>query len=284
MKSSSNLAAWLNKLENLHPKAMELGLDRIQAVAERLSLIKPWPYVITVAGTNGKGSCVALLEALFKRAGKRVGTYTSPHLIRYNERIKIDGLAVSDAALCQAFAGIDEARGTTSLTYFEYGTLAALWLFKQQDLDVIVLEVGLGGRLDAVNCIDADLAIISGVDFDHMDYLGTTREAIGYEKAGIIRSYKPLVYGDEPIPNSVLKLAEHLQAPVYRYGKDYAYKVHTNHWEWRSEQCSLSNMALPILAVPNVATILMAHELLPAKLQLSHADLSRCLIQVYDIA
>ena len=171
-----SLAEWLAWMEAHHPRQIELGLARIAAVADRLGLRHPRPPVITVGGTNGKGSCVAFLEAILLAQGYRVGAYTSPHLLRYNERVRIDGHAVDDAALCAAFSAIHAALGDTSLTYFEFGTLAALWLFQREPLDVLVLEVGLGGRLDAVNLIDADAAVLSTIDLDHQDWLGDDRE------------------------------------------------------------------------------------------------------------
>ncbi len=280
MKHTDDLAHWLAKLESLRPKPIEFGLKRIRAVAERLALLKPWPYVITVAGTNGKGSCVALLEAIFRHAGKQVASYTSPHLVCFNERIKLNGMAIGDNQLCQAFAVIEQARGTSELSYFEFTTLAALWWFKQHALDVLLLEVGLGGRLDAVNCIDTDLAIISGVDFDHMDFLGHTREAIAYEKAGIIRPGKPLVYGDQPVPSSVLQQAERLNVPVYACGRDYHYQVQPTHWSWQGAHQTFNNIALPKLALQNVATILKAHELLPDSLQLAPDILLSCITEL----
>lgn len=218
------LAAWLSWLETLHPRTIELGLTRIQTVFASLEPIKPAPYVITVAGTNGKGSCVALLEAIVLAGGHKVGCYTSPHLLKFNERIKINGQAVTDSVLCEAFAYIDGKRAGISLTYFEFVTLAALYLFHRQTLEVVILEVGMGGRLDAVNIIDPDLAIISGIDFDHMDYLGTTLDAIGFEKAGIMRAGKPAIYGGETIPNSILQHAEQLNVSLFYRGRDYDYQ------------------------------------------------------------
>src|SRR5690606_27094701 len=178
---------WLARLEKNHPVEIDLGLERIAEVARRLALPKPAGKVVTVAGTNGKGSCVRTLEQLLLAAGLRVGAYSSPHLIRYNERIRIQGVEVDDAALCRAFALIDSARGEVSLTYFEVGTLAALLLMAEADLDVAAREVGLGGRFDAVNLVAADIAVLAAIDIDHSHWLGTTREQIALEKAGIAR-------------------------------------------------------------------------------------------------
>ena len=187
----STLEAWLQWQETLHPSVIDLGLSRIRQVAITLfgeDFQKQQPLTITVAGTNGKGSCVTALSALLHRLGKRVGSFTSPHLLRYNERIRIDGAEVSDADLCDAFSAIDTARSEISLTYFEFNALAAFWLFKKYRVDVQVLEVGLGGRLDAVNLLDADVAVITNIALDHVDWLGDTREKIGAEKAGVWRS------------------------------------------------------------------------------------------------
>ncbi|MDF2867346.1 MAG: folC [Gammaproteobacteria bacterium] len=271
------LAAWLNWLETLHPRVIELGLTRIQAVFERLELTKPAPYVITVAGTNGKGSCVALLEAVLLAGGHRVGCYTSPHLLTFNERIKINNQPVTDSLLCEAFAYIDLKRAEISLTYFEFITLAALYLFQQHALEVVILEVGMGGRLDAVNIIDTDLAIISGIDFDHMDYLGNTREAIGFEKAGIMRVGKPAIYGGDDIPKSILSYAEQLGIPLYYKGRDYCYEINSTTWQWQAGAQQLTDLPLPKLPTPNAATVLQAHQLLPARLQVSQNLIKNCL-------
>lgn len=273
----SNLSEWLSWLENLPPKAINLGLERVKTVLQQAGLTKPAPYVITVAGTNGKGSCVALLEAILLAGGHKVGCYTSPHLLRYNERIKINGQPVSDLTLCEAFASIDAICKDISLTYFEFGTLAAFYLFKQQALDVVVLEVGLGGRLDAVNSIDNDLAMISGVDFDHMNYLGNTREAIGFEKAGIMRHEKPIVYGGIDIPASIIHQAQQVGSPLYFLGRDYYYQVTDASWQWQSSRNCYTHLPLPQLAVQNVATVLQTHELLPSKFQVNLAMLKLCI-------
>src|SRR6185312_5030138 len=181
-----SLEGWLAYLETLHPQAIALGLDRVRAVHARLDAAIACP-VVTIAGTNGKGSTAAMLASMLRAAGFRTGLYTSPHILRYNERVVVDGVAADDAALCEAFAAVEAVRGDVALTYFEFGTLAALWLFARRALDALVLEVGLGGRLDAVNIVDADVAVLTRVGIDHVDYLGATREDIGREKAGIFR-------------------------------------------------------------------------------------------------
>lgn len=216
-----NLSQWLDRIEQLHPKSIDMGLERIGAVAARLGIDRPARRVITVAGTNGKGSTVAFIEAIARAAGWRVGAYTSPHLLAYNERIRIDGIDADDAQIVAAFEAIEAARGDTPLTFFEYGTLAALWLFQRAGLDLAVLEVGLGGRLDATNLIHPDVAVVTTVDVDHQDYLGEGREAIGREKAGIARAWKPLVLGDDDPPSSVLRHAYAIGAKTLRIGCDF---------------------------------------------------------------
>jgi dihydrofolate synthase/folylpolyglutamate synthase len=197
---ASDLASWLSYLERLHPATIELGLERVARVRDRLALAPPFP-LITVGGTNGKGSTCAMLESVLKSAGYRIGCYASPHLLRYNERVRIGGIEVADASLVAAFERVEEARGDVSLTYFEFGTLAAVLLFQDAGLDVAVLEVGLGGRLDAVNAFEPDCAVVVSIGLDHTEYLGPTLGHIGYEKAGIFRAGKPAVVAEiEPPP------------------------------------------------------------------------------------
>ncbi|KIQ96076.1 bifunctional tetrahydrofolate synthase/dihydrofolate synthase [Lysobacter sp. A03] len=256
-----NLSQWLDRIEQLHPKSIDMGLERIGAVAGRLGIKRPARRVITVGGTNGKGSTVAFIEAIGRAAGWRVGAYTSPHLLAYNERIRIDGVDAEDATIVAAFEAIEAARGDTPLTYFEYGTLAALWLFQRADLDLAVLEVGLGGRLDATNVVDPDVAAITTVDVDHQDYLGEGREAIGHEKAGIARAWKPLVLGDDDPPSSVLRHAYSIAAKTLRIGCDFfvdlpggtgsepddSHAVAARQWRWR-EVGHRIDLPLPRLA------------------------------------
>ena len=219
--SAASLGQWLAYLEALHPSEIDLGLDRVLLVLRKLMTGRPHARIITVAGTNGKGSTVACLEALLLASGRRVGAYTSPHLSRYNERVRINGVEVADQALVSAFERIEAARGNTSLTYFEFGTLAAFLVMADQGLEDWVLEVGLGGRLDAVNCLDPDLAIITSVDIDHVAWLGNDRESIGFEKAGILRPGIPALYADEDPPRSVLQQAQAQKIRLWRYGEDY---------------------------------------------------------------
>ncbi|PIQ12614.1 MAG: bifunctional tetrahydrofolate synthase/dihydrofolate synthase [Hydrogenophilales bacterium CG_4_9_14_3_um_filter_59_35] len=245
-----DLPNWLRHLESLHPKTIDLGLDRVVEVKQRLNLNPPFP-IITVAGTNGKGSTCAMLEAILLAAGYRIGLYTSPHLLRYNERVRINGFEASDEALCEAFAAVEQARGEVSLTYFEFGTLAAVWLFVRAGLSAVILEVGLGGRLDAVNAFDADCAVLTSVDFDHMDYLGDSRLAIGYEKAGIFRAGKPAVCGEFDVPYSVLAHAEKIGADLRRIGSDFGYDGlgACRTYGDRSENSAGRGQILPVLQV-----------------------------------
>ncbi len=216
-----SLAEWLAWQETLHVATIDLGLERIAQVAARLQLMKPVFPIITVAGTNGKGSTVALLSCILQTAGYRVGSYTSPHILRYNERITLNSLPVEDELLLKAFTAIELAREQVSLTYFEFGTLAALWIFAETKVDVAVLEVGLGGRLDATNLWDADVAIITAIGIDHVEWLGHNRELIGREKAGIARAGKPLVCGDPDPPQSIREFAKEKGAQLLQLAEDF---------------------------------------------------------------
>ncbi len=223
MSEARSLQDWLDWQESLHFSAIDLGLDRITAVAQRMDLLQPVFPIITVAGTNGKGSTVAILSALLQAAGYNVGAYTSPHILRYNERIALRGEPVADEPICAAFAAIDAARGDISLTYFEFGTLAAMWLFKESAVDVAILEVGLGGRLDAANLWDADVALITSIGIDHIDWLGDDRELIGREKAGVARAGRPLICGDPEPPQSIAAYATELGAELIQYGQAFTF-------------------------------------------------------------
>lgn len=237
--SGLDLIGWLARIQQLHPNEIDMGLERLTVVAGRLGLALPpahgKPLVITVTGTNGKGSHVAVIDAVLRAAGNRVGSYTSPHLLHYNERICIQGEPVSDALIVQAFVAIEQARGEVSLTYFEFGTLAALLIFQDADLDVWVLEVGLGGRLDAVNIVDADIAVVTSIGLDHQEWLGDTREAIALEKAGIFRPGKPVVCTESDPPLALLDVAASLSCPVYRLGRDFIAtpSLVDGSWHWR---------------------------------------------------
>jgi len=244
------LADWLDQIQRQHPTAIDMGLARVREVAARMGLKRPAKRVITVGGTNGKGSTVAFVEAIARAHGWRVGAYTSPHLLRYNERVRIDGDEADDAALVAGFEAVEAARGDTSLTYFEYGTLCALWLFARSRLDLAVLEVGLGGRLDAVNIVDPDASIITTVDLDHQDWLGEDIEAIGFEKAGIARPFKPLVLGDDDPPASVLRHAYAIGAQSWRIANDFfAERIDADTWRWREVGFAMT-LPMPTLAAP----------------------------------
>jgi len=247
---TTSLSTWLDFIERQHPNAIEMGLDRVREVASRMGLGKPAKRVIVVGGTNGKGSTVAFVEAIARAHGWKVGAYTSPHLLRYNERVRIEGVEAGDADLVAGFEAVDAARGDIQLTYFEYGTLCALWLFGRARLDLAVLEIGLGGRLDAVNIVDADAAIITTVDLDHQDWLGHDIEAIGFEKAGIARPFKPLVLGDDDPPASVLRHAYAIGAQAWRIGSDFfADDVDAGTWCWREVGFSM-RLPRPAMAAP----------------------------------
>ncbi len=262
-----NLSQWLEYQQSIHSKTIELGLERVNEVAKRLGLTKPAPRVITVAGTNGKGSTVAFIEAIARAGGYRVAAYTSPHLMRYNERVRIDGAEVSDEALIDAFEAVEAARADTGLTFFEFGTLAALWLFARESLDLVVLEVGMGGRLDAVNIVDADVAVVTTIALDHTDYLGNDRESIAREKAGIFRTGKPAVIELDP-PDSLLREADRLGAPVLRAGRNFRHERNGEGWSWSSdnERLQLPNPGLKAPAqMDNAASAIAAlRALVPA--------------------
>ncbi len=248
--STASLAEWLAYLELLHHQPIELGLDHIRAVAQKLALTHPF-VKITVGGTNGKGSTCAMLEAILLAAGYRVGMYTSPHLIDFNERIRINGENASDAQITEQLARIELARGEVSLSYFEYTTLAALMLFEQSGLDVVVLEVGLGGRLDAVNLVDADCSIVTSVDIDHTEWLGDTREKIGWEKAHIYRSGRPAICADPVPPESLVAYAKEIGADLWLFGHDFNYSGDRQQWAYGGRGRRRSGLAYPALRGAN---------------------------------
>ncbi|WP_238067448.1 bifunctional tetrahydrofolate synthase/dihydrofolate synthase [Pseudomonas shirazica] len=266
MKQRS-LGEWLAYLEQLHPSAIDMGLERSQKVLARLALGKLAPRVVTVTGTNGKGSTCAFVASLLRAQGLKVGVYSSPHLLRYNERVLIDGQEASDDALCEAFAAVEAVRGDISLTYFEMGTLAAFWLFYQSQLDAVVLEVGLGGRLDTVNVVDADLALVTSIGVDHVDYLGDTRELVAFEKAGIFRQGKPALCGDLDPPRPLLDKAAELAAPLFLRGRDFDLASADGSWNWRgtaADGAQVELRGLPLLDLPmeNATLALQAYLLM----------------------
>ena len=242
-----SLEGWLKWQESLHPLVIDLGLERAAQVFYALNPDYVKPPTITVAGTNGKGSSVAYLEAIYTAQGYRVGAYTSPHILKYNERIKIDGKPVTDDKICEAFARIESVRGNTSLSYFEFGTLAALDIFYRAGVDVQLLEVGLGGRLDAVNIVDPDVALITTISIDHIEWLGGTREAIGREKAGIFRAGVPAVIGDPAPPESLLQSAVEQHALLYCIDKDFSFKKQATGWDWFSADRQMLQLPEPNL-------------------------------------
>ncbi|MEP7328387.1 MAG: bifunctional tetrahydrofolate synthase/dihydrofolate synthase [Betaproteobacteria bacterium] len=282
--------AWLAYLETLHPRAIALGLDRVRAVAAQLGASITCP-VITVTGTNGKGSTCAMLESILRAAGYRVGLYTSPHLMRYHERVRIVGTDATDAELLAAFAAVEDARlasfdvhgAPILLTYFEFGTLAALWLFARANLEVLVLEVGLGGRLDAVNIIDADVAVVTSVDIDHVDFLGAERESIGREKAGIFRHGRPAVCGDTNPPASLVAAAAAVGAILHLAGRDFGYVAEGRQWRY-SGQRERYGLPFPALRgqyqLGNAAVVLAVLDLLHDRLPVSAGALRDGLLTV----
>ena len=294
MRRPETLAAWLAYLETLHPKAIALGLDRVRAVHAKLDAPVACP-VVTVTGTNGKGSTCALLETVLRRAGYRVGLYASPHLLRYNERVRIDGRDADDADLVAAFNAVEDARLAAHgedgvpipLTYFEFGTLAALWLFRRASLDALVLEVGLGGRLDAVNIVDADVAVVSSVAMDHMDYLGPTREDIGREKAGIFRPARPVVCAEPEPPVALIAHARALGAPVTLIGRDYGFVPQGTQWQYWGPRGRRSGLPYPALRgsyqLANAATVLAVLDLLRDRLPVGAGAIREGLVTV-DLA
>ncbi|MSR16621.1 MAG: bifunctional tetrahydrofolate synthase/dihydrofolate synthase [Methylococcaceae bacterium] len=249
MNQFVSLTEWLEWQESLHPLPIDLGLERVKCVFEALlpNYKKQKPLTITVTGTNGKGSTVAYLEQFYLASGHKVGAYTSPHILRYNERIKINGESVSDELICAAFEQIDLVRGETSLSYFEFSTLAALLIFSQQNVVLQVLEVGLGGRLDAVNIVDTDMAIVTSIAIDHVEYLGETRDEIGLEKAGIFRRNTPAIVSDLRPPTSLLNYAYKNNVLLLRLGETFFYEKHGETWTWQGMSQTISDLPNPAL-------------------------------------
>ena len=241
---------WLAHCEQLHPKTIDMGLDRVRAVAERMGLRFDCP-VFTVAGTNGKGSTCAMLEAILTQAGFRTGLFTSPHLVRFEERCRIRGENVDASDLVAAFARVESARAEISLTYFEFTTLAILDTLARAGLDAVILEVGLGGRLDAVNIIDTDCAIITSIDIDHAELLGDTREKIGFEKAGILRTGRPAIVSDPVPPQSVIDRATEIGADLWLLGRDFNYSGDKQQWAWAGRGRRYAGLAYPALRGAN---------------------------------
>jgi len=277
----TTLETWLARLEQLHPNAIDLGLERVRRVKDALGLSPGFP-VITVGGTNGKGSTCAYLEAILTTAGYRTGLYTSPHLLRYNERVRVAGVEAGDAELVAAFERVDAARGEVSLTYFEFGTLGAMLQFVAAQVDVAILEVGLGGRLDAVNVFEPDAAIVTGVDLDHMDYLGDSREQIGFEKAGIYRASRPAICSDPQPPTSLLEHAGRIGANLYRIDEAFQASRQNGSWSYRGQHWNFTGLPLPAMAgahqLRNAAAALAALETLLDRLPVSEAAIRQGLL------
>lgn len=254
--AKSPLGTWLSYLTDLHSQNIDMGLVRVGQVARQMDLTQLAPRIITVTGTNGKGTTCHTLESILMAAGLNVGVYSSPHLIRYTERVRIQGIEPTETDFCQAFAAIESQRDGISLTYFEYGTLAAFQLFKQANLDVVILEVGLGGRLDATNIVDADVAAITSIALDHTDWLGSDREHIGYEKSGIFRPGHYGVVGEPDMPSSIGQFAEEIGTTLFRRDKDWYYTEEADHWSWQSTQREWRDLPLPNVPLANAATAL----------------------------
>jgi dihydrofolate synthase/folylpolyglutamate synthase len=293
----NTLQEWLQWQQQLHPSEIELGLERVSKVLRSLhpqfyQTARPsYPFtIITIAGTNGKGSTVAMLEAILTQAGYHVGSYTSPHLIDYNERIKINQTPVSEQSICQAFERIQAARHDISLTYFEFGTLAAIDVFVSNQCEIIILEVGLGGRLDAVNAVDADVALVTTVDLDHQEWLGDNRDQIGLEKAGIYRQDKPAIFGDKDIPQSVLASVKQKQLQFFQFGRHYHYIKRDNQWDWIPGETLQNyqahyNLPLPRLSgdiqLQNASNVLMILSLIRPEFPVTHADIKQGLLHTW---
>ena len=280
---SAGLDDWLSYLERLHPSTIDLGLERVAAVRDRLGLA-PSFAVITVGGTNGKGSTCAMLESCLRRAGYKTGCYMSPHLLRYNERVRIGGAQAHDSALVAAFRRVEQARAGTSLTYFEFGTLAAVLLFVEAKVDVAVLEVGLGGRLDAVNAFEPDCAVVVTVAIDHVDYLGTTREKIGFEKAGIFRAGKPAIVAEPDPPTALTQHARDIGADLRLIDRDFGYvaaDVQWRFWDWRGKRDGLPLPALRgTYQLANASAVLAALDSIRERLPMDNGAIRRGLVEV----
>ena len=271
----ADLAGWLQYIEALHPKSISMGLDRVLQVKNRLGLNPDFPLVI-VGGTNGKGSTCAMLESIYHQAGYNIACYTSPHLLRYNERVRINAEEISDTAMVAAFNAVEAARGDTQLTYFEFGTLAAVWCFMQQRVDVAILEVGLGGRLDAVNVFEPDCTVVTAVDIDHIDFLGDSRESIGFEKAGIFRHGITAICGDDAPPASLLQHAEKIGANLKLIGRDFSLHRYDKTWDFAGASV-IKELPLPALTgdfqLINAACALAAIESMQPVLPVSRAHM-----------
>jgi len=261
--SAAPLSDWLSRLETLSPHEIDLGLERVELVLDRLALAPP-ATVFHIAGTNGKGSSVAMLEALLRSSGTRVGSFTSPHISRYNERIRVDGKEAGDEQIIAAFEKVEAVRGDEELTYFEFGTLAAMVVFAESGIDTVILEVGMGGRLDAVNAVEPDAGLITNISLDHCDWLGNDVASIALEKAGVMRSGKPIIFGARDMPPSILEHAEEVGARLIAAGRDFDWSIDGNQWAWQGLAHRLDGLDLPALVgehqVGNAAAVLVLVE------------------------
>ena len=280
---SRTLAGWLEYIERQHPQSIALGLERAGRVLERMALRLDCP-VITVGGTNGKGSTCALLETILRCAGYRTGLYTSPHLLRYGERVRVGGAEAGEELLCAGFEAVEAARGEEALTYFEFGTLAALWIFAREKVEALVLEVGLGGRLDAVNLVDADCAVLTSIGIDHVEFLGGTRESIGREKAGIFRRGRPAVVADPAPPSTVAEAADALGARLLLLGRDFGYLPQGTQWAYWGPQGRRGGLAWPALRgatqLRNASAAFTALDTLRDRIPVAMQDIRRGLAEV----
>jgi dihydrofolate synthase/folylpolyglutamate synthase len=271
-----SLSEWLDWQKTSHVRTIDLSLDRVEIVHARMG-IDHQPLTITVSGTNGKGSSVAFLDSILRQQGYRVGTYTSPHIVNYNERIRINGVPIDDQSICSAFERIDAVRNDISLSFFEFGTLAALDIFSRHQVDVQLLEVGLGGRLDATNVIDADVAIVTNISIDHVYWLGQTRNQISLEKAGIMRSGVAAVIGDPDPPEAMMEWVKSHSVPVSLLGRDYSFECDASHWRWHGTNQHYDNLPLPGLRgshqFENAAAVIQALSLVADRLPVSERSI-----------
>jgi dihydrofolate synthase/folylpolyglutamate synthase len=279
-----SLDSWLEYISAQHPSTIALGLDRVRQVLERMRWVKQPDIVVTIGGTNGKGSTCAMLERILVESGYSVGLYTSPHLLRYNERVRIDGEDATDDALVSGFEAVEQARGDVPLTYFEYGTLAALMTFSESEVDNLILEVGLGGRLDAVNVLDADVAIVASVDLDHQAFLGNDRESIGFEKAGIFRASRPAIFGDTNPPARLVEHANAIGAKLQLLGRDFRYEAQERQWDFIGMHNAKRALPMPALRgrwqLKNASSVLAALDELSDRLPVSLGEVKRGLTNV----
>jgi dihydrofolate synthase/folylpolyglutamate synthase len=273
MSTNKTLPQWLEYLESLHPSEIDMGLARVQSVARKMDLLKPAPLIIMVAGTNGKGSTVTMCSSILQQVPMNVGSYMSPHLHIYNERVKINGVSVSDEDLIESFMVIDQQRGDVLLTYFEVGTLSSLYLFKKHKVDAAVLEVGLGGRLDAVNIVDPDISVVTSIGLDHQDWLGHDLASIAFEKAGIFRSKLPAICGERQPQATLVDHAASIAAPLYIKGQAFNFTEHDDCWDWNGlasngQSITYTNLPLPSLPIENAATVLQVLQFITPQISL----------------